>query len=282
MILFKKSIWFKVRLSFFLILFFNFAFGKQHPPSSAIEQETKIYSKHWFGKLPLTKNKNNPLLVHDIFIISYNLEKKFPDWVAYHLSPALVWGKLKEKRKYIPDPLLLPSQSLNLKHYKGASKCDDKKTGYDKGHFAPVGSFKASPFAYQAQYLSNIAPQARKLNQGPWRRTEELVRSFVKKGNEIKILTGPLYGEKGNKTPPCWKSAQGVLTEIPTAYWKIIAFQHKSKIKVCSILIPQKIRNQKDQPKKYVVKLNQLEKKTGLNFLSDIKKPIIQNCNFLF
>ena len=89
-------------LAFSIIL--NTALAKQSFKSLAVQSKqthnTNIYSKHWFGQLPLLGSKNNPLLVHDIFIISFDLEKKFPLWVAYHLSPAIVWGDLKAERKY--------------------------------------------------------------------------------------------------------------------------------------------------------------------------------------
>ena len=202
--------------------------------------------------------------------------------MAYHLSPALVWGELKAERKYIQDPLLSPNHSLKFKDYKGASSCDGQGKGYDKGHLAPLGSFKASPYIYQAQYLSNIVPQTRKLNQGPWKTLEERVRNFVKKGNAVRILTGLFYGQEGkNKIPPCWKAAQGKLQEVPHSYWKIVAFKHKSKIKACSFLMPQKIKNQKDHPKKYMVRWEQIEQRTGLELFSDAKYSIISDCRFL-
>lgn len=283
-------------MSFFTLLFFIFstnftssstALAKQNSkilvPHSTQIQKTKIHSRHWFGTLPLPKGDNKTLLIHNIFIISFDLEKKFPVWVAYQLSPSIVWGDLKAERKYVMDPFLSSTQSLKPKDYKGASNCDGKKKGYDKGHLAPLGSFKASAYAYQAQYLSNIVPQTRKLNQGPWRKIEEQARDFVKKGNEVRILTGPIYGKEGkNKIPPCWKAAQGKLEEIPSSYWKIIAFKHKSKIKTCSFLLPQDIKNQKDHPKKYIVKWKKIEQRTGLNLFTGIKKPVQQDCNFLF
>ena len=257
---------------FFLLLFFaDFIYPNKslsqpslNPSILHKKYTTPIYSKHWFGRLPF-KEEGNSLLIHDLFIVSFSLEKKFPDWIAYQLSPSLVWGDIKAERKYTLDPLLKPGQSLNFKDYKGASHCDGKKKGYDKGHLAPLGSFKASPFIYQAQYLSNIVPQKRNLNQGPWKRLEEKVRDFVKTGHEVRILTGPLYGkEEQDKTPPCWKAVQGKIAEIPSSYWKMIAFKQKEKLKICGIRMSQNIRNQKDHPKKYEVNWKQIEQETGL------------------
>ena len=275
-----------VFLACFLPLNFSHATTKLNPNLSLTSvgqiQKTKISSKHWFGELPLSRNSTKLLLAHDIFIISFDVEKRFPSWVAYHLSPALVWGDLKSRRKYVLDPFLSPSQSLTFKDYRGASNCDGKNAGYDKGHLAPVGSFKASVYAYQAQYLSNIVPQTRKLNQGPWRKLEEQVRDFVKRGNEVRILTGPVFGKDGkDKLPPCWRAAQGKLEEIPVSYWKIIAFKYRSKVKACSFLMPQNIKNQRDRPKKYKVKLEQIEEKTNLNLLTETKKAVLQDCSFL-
>lgn len=282
-------------MSHFLAFLFLFSFfshvslsqeqedGYSPKPRSQTQSEDQpsIHSKHWPGRLPIEKNK--PLLIHDIFIISFDPEKRLARYVAYHLSPAVVWGHLKAERKYISDPLLSPSLTVKAKHYKGASNCDGNKgRGYNRGHLAPLGSFKASSFIYQAQYLSNIAPQTGNLNQGAWRIMEERARAFVKTGQELKILTGPLFGKEGDKLPPCWKAGQGVWEDIPISYWKIIAYPHKSKIKTCAVLIPQNVQSKKVHPKKYTVQIQDIESKTGLSILSRLTKPVIQNCNFLF
>lgn len=270
---------------FYLFFLINSCIGYSFARQQLSDQKTTesfIYSKHWLDKLPLTK-KQDLLLIHDLFIISFNLEKKFPAWITYQLSPNLVWGDLKAARKYIPDPLLPKQHSLNSKDHKGASNCDGKHSGYDKGHLAPVGSFKASPYIYQAQYLSNIVPQKRNLNQGPWKKLEELTRAFVKKGNIVHILAGPIFGKEGrNKTAPCWKAAQGKITEVPAAYWKIVAFKQKSKIKACTVWMPQGIKYRKDHPKKYQVKLTDIEEETGLVFFQETTKNISSDCKFLF
>ena len=285
-----------MKFEFFIFLFLSIALS----PVKAIEKsKTKqaekkserslsnsslpsIYSKHWYGTLP-TIDKDL-LLIHNIFIISFDLEKKFPTWVAYQLSPSFVWGHLKLKRKYILDPFLSPKESLSFKDYTGASHCDKTKgIGYDKGHLAPLGSFKGSVYAHQAQYLSNIVPQTKNLNQGPWRKLEEQVRAFVKKGHKVKILTGPIYGKEGeDKVAPCWKAVQKKLKELPLAYWKIISFKHKDQIKICSFLMPQKIKDKKTSPRKYQISLEQLEKSLEFNIFQNTKVPLETQCDFLF
>ena len=260
------------------LLIYSFKGGVVFASSPVFNKELlPIYSDHWQGKLPF-RSKKDVLLIHDIFVISFNLEKKLPSWTAYKLSPALVWGKLKAERKYTADPLLNFGSSLTYKDWTGASNCDGRvKQGYDKAHLAPLGSFKSSPFAYQAQYLTNIAPQRRNLNQGPWRVLEEKVRVFVKKGNEVKILTGPLYRKK---IAPCWRAVQGKITQVPSHYWKLIAFKNKSKIKACTVLMPQEV-GRRENPMKYKSSLKQLEEELGFNLMAGDKKLFKEDCQFL-
>ena len=265
----------KICFLFFCLFTGYFVFGDN---SSRSSEWLNVYTDHWWGKLPV-KDKKGVLLAHDIFVIFFDLDKKFPTWIAYRLSPSLVWGRLKAERKYIEDPLLPSGSSLTYKDWKGASNCDgNNKLGYDKAHLAPLGSFKSSLQAYQAQYLTNIVPQRRNLNQGAWRLLEEKVRVFVKSGHEVKILTGPLYRKK---IPPCWKAVQGKIMQIPSHYWKLITFKEKSKIKVCSILMPQDISRRKDRPFKYKFSLKELEEELGFKLFLKDKKFLREDCRFL-
>ena len=270
---FKKELFFL----FFSILALNVFAEKQGSESSS------LYSKHWYGKQPFRETKKkNPLLIYDLFIISFDLETRFPDWVAYNLSPSILWGGLREKRDYKKDPYLSFKEGLRKEDYKGISSF-----AYDRGHFAPLGSFKGSVFAYQAQYLSNIVPQKRDLNQGPWRLLEEAVRRFSLKGHEVRVLTGPLYGNpsKGKsygKPVPPWPKLVGKISQLPSGFWKMLAFKEKSKIQVCSFVMPQKVRSRKTSPKKYISSLKDLKKYTGLIFFRGLKSSIKEDCGFLF
>jgi len=232
--------------------------------------------------LPLKDITKHPVISHDIFIFQFDLEKKFPIFLAYFLSPHILWGHSKEERKYKLDPFL-KNNTLSYKDYEGASDCDKKGRdyGYDKGHLAPLGSFKASLYAYQAQYMSNIVPQKRDLNQGPWREFEEKVRDFVKTGKEVQVLTGPIYSKEPNKLAPCWKAVQSKITELPSSFFKIVIHYSESQFSSCSIIIPQSTKR-KTLVKDFEVKIEQIETQTDLDILSDFSgKKVLENCSFL-
>ena len=240
-----------------------------------------VYSKHWYGAAPVRKGQKSLLLIHDIFAISFDLRTRFPQWTAYHLDPSLTWGGLKERRDYKLDPYLPPGAGLERKDYKGISQFS-----YDRGHFAPLGSFKGSRFAYQAQYLSNIVPQKRNLNQGPWRILEESIRAFVNNGRELKVLTGPLYGNSPyganyGKTLAPWPALQGKAEQLPSGFWKMAAFRDRNRIKLCSFIMPQDVRSRKTPPKKYIVPRSQVEKHTGLVFFEGAGAAVRDDCGFL-
>ena len=251
-----------------------------------------IYSRHWFDSTPWFSKKENILLAHHIFFISFNVTTGFPDWVAYELTPHIVWGNLKAERTLKSDPLLAKALKnplvkrqvkipLSFKDYKGASSF-----GYDKGHLAPKGSFKGSLFAFEAQYMTNIVPQNRDLNQGPWKTLEEQIRQLVLRGNSVKILTGPVYGEALGKKPfrkplAVWPKAQGKISQVPTGFWKMIFMKEKSLVKVCTFLMPQDLGGykRKTSPKKFIVKIKELQQFLPLNFqnINHLK----EDCRFL-
>ena len=278
-----KLEWYKVlsgimKLFVSLLVFVSISFFFIKAEGVSGEQSiisAQIYSRHW-EDLPVYKTRpetKNILLIHDLFVLSFNPDRRLPDWMAYELSPSVVWGALQEDRKWKPDPLLPSFLSLTAQNYKGASGW-----GYDRGHLAPKGSFKGSVFAYQAQYVTNLVPQKRNLNQGPWRVLEEAVRRFVLKGYSVKILTGPLYG---HKTLPVWPSAQGRLRQIPSGYWKIVSLKEKGILNVCPFIMPQEISSRRTALKKYKTKEVEIEKHSQLLLFENYKGRVRENCKFL-
>ncbi len=269
----------KIKYWFVSILFFSTIGLAQENPL--------IYSKHWYGNRPLSKgsDKKEMLLIYDLFTVSFDANKKFARWLAYQLSPNVVWGFLKEERFFKKDLHLLDNSHANLalgsKVYKGANQFN-----YEKGHLAPLGSFKASAFSYQLQYLSNIVPQKRSLNRGPWKHLESKVKKFVNKGHELRIVTGTLYGDNNygkayGKVLAPWREINGKVRQIPSGFWKMVSFKNKSIIKTCSFIMPQDIFSRTVSFKKYIVKTKTLKEYTGLIFFQGVKASVKDDCSFL-
>jgi len=192
--------------SFLLLLLFLL-------PLSTSAQEIKC--KHFFmGEPEVVGWIPRDIIVRDCYAMLPDPETKFAAWVAYRLTPHEVIGTLDLKRKWRADPWLPADMTLEPgpDDYKGASKLK-----YDRGHLAPLGSFKGSRFASQVNYYSNIVPQQSRLNQGPWRELETAVRDLVLQSGEVFVITGPLY-EKD--MPPLPNADEPHI--VPSGFWKII------------------------------------------------------------
>ena len=52
---------------------------------------------------------------------------------------------------------------------------------------------KIQPYLAELNYLSNITPQHKNLNQGPWKKLEDAVRASVKYRESLFVITEPIY-----------------------------------------------------------------------------------------
>lgn len=98
-------------------------------------------------------------------------------------------GDVKTTKNWQADPWLDDNETLEEGDYKDANKI--LKT--DRGHQAPLASFKGTKYWSETNYLSNITPQKANLNQGAWKKLEDKVRDFVEKDYVVNVITGPLY-----------------------------------------------------------------------------------------
>ena len=180
----------------------------------------EIHSKHWIFGYPLGTPATNDLIIRDIYALSSNDTTTFADWVAYRLDSETVTGDVRTTRRWKADPWLAEDETLEPADYTRAHAL----LATDRGHQAPLASFKGTDAWQQTNYLSNITPQKSALNQGPWKRLEDSVRAYVRAGHVVWVLTGPLYERIWAELPNADE-----LSTIPSGYWKIIATGERGK-----------------------------------------------------
>jgi endonuclease G, mitochondrial len=118
-------------------------------------------------------------------------------------------------------------------------------------------------------YLSNMVPQVGKgMNQGIWKNLEEYVRNWAINRGELYIFTGPIY-EGGIK-----KTIGNNKVAVPTHLYKIV-YDHQ-KAEAIAFIMPNEKLDSEDMPN-YIVTIREIEKKTGLNFLSNMEKNVQDN-----
>ena len=199
----------------------------------------EIHCKHFIYGYPLGTPESNDLIIRDLYALSSNDTTKFSDWVSYYLTPHETTGTLDLKRKWHNDPWLSENETL-----EGTPKSKDDYKGaygehkYERGHLAPLASFKGSKYASQVNYYSNIVPQKKNLNGGPWKTLEDKVRKLVDRYRHAWVMTGPLYEEP---MPPLPKVDEE--HKVPSGFWKIVAVKDSSTLRLAAFIMNQDVES---------------------------------------
>ncbi len=227
----------------------------------------EIHCKHFFYGYPTGTPATNDLIVRDIYALSSNDETKLADWVAYRLDKETVTGDAETSRNWKADPWLGEEETLEPKDYKGAYA----KLKVDRGHQAPLASFKGTTSWAETNFLSNITPQKSDLNRGAWKKLESKVRKLVKAGNVVYVMTGPLFEKK----MPCLPKADEP-HKAPSGYWKSILVQSgksADSIKSASFIFDQNTPRS-DKVIDHLCTIEDIEAKTGLDFLRELPDDV--------
>lgn len=211
-----------------------------------------------YSKLGLP-GKQGELLCRKGFLLSHDATYKTPIWVIERLTVEKAQGTLPRYNKFQADP--------DLEEGERAELVDYKNSGFDKGHMAPSADMRWDQQAMEeCFYLSNMVPQVGKgMNQGIWKNLEEYVRDWVINRGELYIITGPIYEDGVKKTIGKNKVA------VPSHLYKIIYDPHKTE--AIAFIMPNHKLDSADMPK-YIVTIRDVEKKTGLDFLSNLDQDV--------
>jgi endonuclease G len=171
----------------------------------------EILSVHCPVGCPSNPDGNDLVFAH-LYALSNNPTTKFADWVAYEVD-VVNFGD-SPGRKWKADPLLDDSETLEPPDYTGAN---DSVLKADRGHQAPLASFAGSRYWSELNYLSNITPQHKKLNQGAWKALEDAVRAAVSYRKSLYVITGTIYEGQPVHLPQANETHR-----VPSAYFKIV------------------------------------------------------------
>ncbi|RII26343.1 MAG: DNA/RNA non-specific endonuclease [Geobacter sp.] len=211
-----------------------------------------------YSKIGLPGNQGE-LLCRKGYLLAHDSNRKTPIWVIEHLTADKANGTILRNNKFKPDP--------DLDEGKRAELDDYRRSGYDKGHMAPAADMRWDKQAMEeCFYLSNMVPQVGVgMNQGIWKDLEEYVRDWAIARGEVYIFTGPIYDGGVKKTVGPGKVA------VPTHLYKIVYDPYKTEA-IAFIMSNQKI-DSAEMPN-YIVTIRDIEKKTGLDFLSNLDKDV--------
>lgn len=113
---------------------------------------------------PLT-NRQEQIVEHTGYTLSYNKDHNTPNWSAWMLTKEKTEGTVERCRKFWADPKISQLYRVDYFDYKGS--------GYDRGHMCPAGDMKWSEAAmHDCFFMSNMCPQEHALNNGSWKNSK--------------------------------------------------------------------------------------------------------------
>ncbi len=237
------------------------------------------------------------VLVRDGFVIAYFERMKSPLWVAQRWTTDELEDKAEIaglRRDWRKDP------ELPIDTHIGTSYAGND-TGLDRGHMAKHSMNRAWGYdsSIQGCLMSNSTPQHKEINRtgGAWYKLEEAVENAVGEGApDIDVLwtiSGALFRDEENpdtELPEVDFANVKKITSgfaVPDATYKIVAwFQDNGYFEARGYVFEQPHTvnadgelefdlPDQDQPlTEFLVKIDDIEKRTGLDFFPQLKDNI--------
>ncbi len=207
------------------------------------------------------KDTNNYLLEKPQYALSYNCQTGTANWVSWQLNRSWL-GSVDRSDDFRPDPDLPDGcYAVRPNDYRGS--------GYDRGHLTPSGDRTSTQSNNSATFvMSNMIPQSPSNNREVWRELETYSRDLVSQGKELYIVAG---GEGKEKS-----IADGKVT-VPKYTWKVILVSGNGNVEnTIAVRIPNTEEVARTDWTDYLVSVDEVEKKTGYDFFSNLDRDIQQ------
>lgn len=225
--------------------------SKQKDASNRTSVSNRIPSSKDLEIPTLLTPRQQQIIRHTGYTVSYNKDTKLPNWVSYELTRAETKGKEKRSNRFIADPLVKGAIATNA---------DYTRSGYDKGHMAPAADMKWSPVAMnESFYFSNMCPQHPQLNRRGWKKLEDKIRDWAVADSAIIIICGPVI----KKQP---KTIGKNKVVVPQQFFKVILSPFVKPMRAIGFLFNNE--QSVDPLSAYVVTVDSIERLTNMDFFS--------------
>lgn len=243
------------------ILYGVYLYCQQPKSQNNNESQTEVSIQIPSGKdlgIPVSLTpRQEQIIRHTGYTVSYNKDLKLPNWVSYELTREETKGKEKRSNLFIADPLV-----------KGpiATNADYTRSGYDKGHMAPAADMKWSPVAMKESfYFSNMCPQHPQLNRRGWKNLEEKIRDWAIADSAIIVICGPII-KKQDKT-----IGKNKIT-VPQQFFKVVLSPFAKPMRAIGFLFNN--RQAVEPLSTYAVTVDSIEQLTNLDFFAPLPDEI--------
>lgn len=197
--------------------------------------------------------RQEQIISHTGYTVSYNETWRLPNWVAYELTRQETKGKEKRSDRFIADPQVKGAIATNT---------DYVRSGYDKGHMAPAADMKWSGVVMKESfYFSNMCPQHPQLNRRRWKDLEGKIRDWAVTDSALIIVCGPIL----SKHPQVIGKNR---VSIPEQFFKVILSPYASPPRAIGFLFENK--SSTNPLSTYVVTVDSIESLTRMDFFAPL------------
>lgn len=238
------------------------------PSPAAVASHEKSTSPHLALGLPVDADpSDDAILNRGEYVISYNDKLHDPNWVAWRLTKNDL-GAVDRTNDFRPDNDL-PAAFLKVK------PADYAHSGYDQGHMCPSAHRTASKEMNSLTFLmTNMQPQLGTLNRGAWARAEAAERDLAAGGKVVFIVVGGIFSTGSKKIGP------GIA--VPDENFRVTvvlepgqgAKDVTDKTQVYGVIMPNDGSTKGHKWTEFRVPVDEVEKKTGYDFLRDVEDGV--------
>lgn len=279
----------KLLLSLLAVLAFT-ACSDNEEKTTSNSNRNPTYEHNEYGRYEfprISDPSENLILIHKTangevnYSVEWDIEKKSQRWSCYQMYKSIMKDNVDRyyagpgEDQYPQDPLLPVQYRWTTDPFYGS--------GYEHGHICPSADrLNSEESNYQTFYLTNMMPQKERFNRKGWvwENMERKVRNWAKQNNYTFCDT--MYVCKGgtidNKSQIITTLSNGLI--VPKYYYMAILISKKQsngtmKYDAMAFWIEHKESSDNGTAlAKYVITIDELEKKTGIDFFCNLPDNI--------
>ncbi|MBE0404681.1 DNA/RNA non-specific endonuclease [Halomonas sp. FME16] len=199
------------------------------------------------------------VLRNEGYLVGWSDVRVNPLWVSYQLEAVPEGTQIGSRPNFQADwRTLWPVKTDSY-----------ARSGYDRGHMAPnyaIAAVHGRDAQVDTFLMSNMTPQRPNLNRQLWQRLEEsVINHFAPRFDRVQVITGPIFPEHFMDNV----FNRVGFVEVPEAFYKIIVAPHDEAPLALAFIMPQDVRGNEPLDD-YLVTINEIEARTGLNFFPDL------------
>lgn len=205
--------------------------------------------------VPGQPTRSEHLIMRNGYVCLWDDVRRCPLWVQWHLKPEYIVQSKASRPAWRSNPDVPGTPTPN------------DYAGWDRGHLFPFAdAARSREIQVESMELTNVAPQAVRLNRGSWGRYEGDVRDVAKRSDEVYVVV----------VTAGYSRSSGSGISVPDRFAKIVAARRGEQWKILSV-----VAENTDLGKVEPTSRQEIERQSGFRFLPKIEGEQVKSIDNL-